>query len=67
MTEIPAEKRKRLEKRDRYRSSICSGCHYNYYNWPKPRSERGDVEVAEDYSCWHITSIKHGKCPVGPR
>ena len=66
--ETPAEKRKRLAKRDKYRSTVCRstvcrGCRHNYYNYPKPQSERGDVAVPDDYSCWFIGCIKRSKCP----
>ncbi len=48
-----------LDKRNQYRDTICAGCRDNYYNWPKPRSPRGDVEVADDMCCMmlkHATS-----------
>ena len=54
----------RLRKRDQYRTTVCAGCRYNYYNYPKPPSERGDVAVADDYSCWFIGEVKRGCCPV---
>ena len=62
MSETDAQKRKRLAKRDRYRNTVCRGCRHNYYNWPKPSNERGDVAVADGYSCWSLDRIKRGKC-----
>lgn len=49
---------KLLIKRDRYREGPCVGCRNNYYNWPKPRSERGDVEVPEDGKCWSLEKAR---------
>jgi hypothetical protein len=63
MEETAAQKKKRLEKRNKYRNTVCSGCRHNYYNFPKGRSANGDVEVEEDYSCWSINSVSRGKCP----
>ena len=63
MEETPANKRKRIEKRNKYRGTVCSGCRHNYYNYPKGKSDNGDVAVSEDYSCWSINSISRGKCP----
>lgn len=62
--ETPSEKRKRIEKRNKYRNTVCRGCRHNYYNFPKPQSANGDVAVDEDYSCWSIDSISRGKCPA---
>jgi len=67
MEETTSQKKKRLEKRNKYRSTICSGCRHNYYNFPKGPSENGDVEVSDDYSCWSITSILRGKCSAYSR
>jgi hypothetical protein len=61
-SETPAEKRKRLAKRDKYRGTVCLGCRHNYYNFPKGRSANGDVAVSEDYSCWSLGYIVRGKC-----
>jgi len=66
MDETPAEKRKRIEKRDLNRGTVCVGCHYNYYNWPKGASPNGDVAIPDDYSCWYIGRIAHGKCALRP-
>lgn len=60
-TETPREQKTRLQKCNRYRDSVCQGCCHNYYNFPKPTNGI-DVAVDSDYSCWHITSIKRGKC-----
>ena len=53
----------RLRRRDQYRTTVCVGCRHNYYNFPKPQNERGDVVVADDYSCWFIGEVNRGKCP----
>jgi hypothetical protein len=54
-----------LEKlRNQYRSTVCSGCRYNYYNFPKGQSANGDVEVVETYGCWHLSGITRGKCSI---
>jgi hypothetical protein len=63
MEETEQEKKKRLQKRDKYRNSTCQGCRHNYYNFPKEKSPNGDVAVSEDYSCWHMKSISRGICP----
>lgn len=60
--ETPAQRRRRLEKRDRCRNTVCVGCRSNYYNYPKPRGSNGDVEVEEDYSCWHLSLVRRGSC-----
>jgi hypothetical protein len=62
MNETPAEKRKRIEKRNKHRNTTCSGCRHNYYNFAKGQSANGDVAVSEDYSCWSIMDISRGKC-----
>lgn len=67
MSETVAQRTKRLEMRDRYRETVCKGCRHNYYNWPKPRSDRGDVAVPDDCSCWNVDKIKNGKCPAYSR
>ena len=53
----------RLRKRDQCRTTVCVGCRHNYYNFPKPPSERGDVAVADDYSCMFLFAVQRGKCP----
>lgn len=55
---------KMLKKRDEFRTTICSGCRDNYYNWPKPRSPRGDVEVAEDKCCMMLKHATAKDCGV---
>lgn len=60
--ETKAQRTARLRKRDRFRTTVCAGCRHNYYNFPKPQSERGDVAVAEDYSCWFIGEVRRGVC-----
>ena len=61
-SETPSQRKKRLEKRNANRNTVCTGCRHNYYNFPKPQSASGDVAVAEDYSCYHLNLIKRGKC-----
>jgi len=61
MTETAREKKARLAKRNKYRSTVCSCCRHNYYNWPKGRSANGDVEVEEDYSCWHLHCVRYDR------
>jgi hypothetical protein len=60
--ETPVQKRKRIEKRNKYRNTVCSGCRHNYYNFAKGQSANGDVAVSEDYSCWNLKYITRGKC-----
>ena len=60
--ETKAQRAARLRRRDTSRRTVCVGCQYNYYNFPKPQSERGDVAVAEDYSCWFLGEIRRGVC-----
>ena len=60
--ETPAQRKKRLEKRNRYRTTVCKGCRYNYSNYPK-ESDGWNAGVPKGYSCWHIDSIRRGKCP----
>jgi len=67
MEETASQKKKRLEKRNKYRTTVCRGCRHNYYNFPKAQSANGDVEVPDDYSCWSITSVSRGKCPAHSR
>ena len=55
---------KRIEKRNQYRTTVCSGCHYNYYNFPKAEADNIGVSIPEDYSCWYIDKVKRGKCPL---
>jgi len=64
--ETTSQKRKRIEKRNKYRSTVCVGCHNNYYNFPKATSSNGDVAVAADYSCWHLSMIYRGRCKARP-
>lgn len=61
--ETPFQKRKRLERRNRYRDTVCRGCRNNFYNWPKP-SDGWNAAVPDDYSCWYIGEIRRGKCPM---
>jgi hypothetical protein len=60
--ETKAEKRKRIERRNRYRNTVCCGCRHNYYNFPRA-NDGVNVGVSEDYSCWSIMRIFRGKCP----
>lgn len=61
--ETQRQKERRLEMRNRYRQTACTGCHYNFYNFPKPADDQS-IEVPEDYSCWYLDRIKRGKCPL---
>ncbi len=61
--ETASQKRKRLIKRDLCRKTVCSGCHYNYYNFPTT-GNGWDAPVAEDYSCWYLDRVKRGRCPL---
>ena len=61
--EVAAQTRKRVQRRNKYRNTVCQGCRQNYYNFPKP-SDGWNVGVAENGSCWHIAGIKRGKCPA---
>lgn len=47
--ETPAQKRKRLALRNKYRGTVCAGCRSNYYNFPCERSLRGDVFLLEHH------------------
>ena len=61
--ETKAQKEKRLRLRDKHRKTTCSGCRYNYYNFPK-NGDGWNVPVEKDYSCWHLELIKRGVCPL---
>lgn len=50
--------RKLLKKRDEWRNVACTGCRHNYYNFPKPTSPNGDVEVKADGCCWSLADAK---------
>ena len=41
----------------RLRTTVCGGCHWDYYNWPKVQSPRGDVAVPEGSYCYSMPSI----------
>jgi len=56
------EKAKMLKKRNEFRETVCAGCRDNYYNWPKGRSERGDVAVAEDKYCMMLKHATKRGC-----
>jgi len=64
MEETEAQKAKRIEKRNKNRNTVCSGCRHNYYNFPKDKSSNGDVAVPDDYSCWYIDSIHGRSCSM---
>jgi hypothetical protein len=57
------QKERRLELRNKHRKTTCVGCHYNFYNFPRPASDE-NIEVPEDYSCWYLGRVKRGKCPL---
>jgi hypothetical protein len=57
------QKERRLALRDRHRETTCTGCHYNFYNYPK-LADAASIEIPDDYSCWYLNRIKRGKCPL---
>lgn len=62
MNETPAQKRKRLMRRNLYRGTVCAGCRNNYYNYPNP-GNGWDAAVPDGHSCWHLPLLRRGKCP----
>ena len=64
--ETKAEKKKRIEKRNKYRNTVCRGCRHNYYNFPRS-GDGWNAGVDEDYSCWSIKDVFRGKCPCWSR
>ena len=64
--ETSTQKRKRIEKRNKFRITVCSGCRHNYYNFPKP-SDGWNVGVEAYYSCWHLNQLNHGECSARSR
>lgn len=45
---------------ERYRETVCRGCHDNYYNW----KQAGDGWNAptDGNGCWNLYRISRGKC-----
>jgi hypothetical protein len=61
-TRAEREKQKKARMRDRYRSTVCIGCHNNRYNY----QSNGDIRNAPTTGdgCWHLDSIKRGICKL---
>lgn len=56
------EKKKQEKRKLKYRTTVCSGCRHNYYNfkqegdgWNAPTSGEG---------CWFLDQIYRNKCSM---
>lgn len=60
VTVVKREQRKRRNKRNQYRNTVCVGCRHSRYNfesdgdgWNAPTTGEG---------CYHLAEVKRGKC-----
>lgn len=62
MDEKEREKQRMAKLRDKYRSSVCSGCRNNYYNY-QHAGNGIDAPTTGD-GCFHLDRVTRGKCPL---
>jgi hypothetical protein len=62
MTEAEKEARALARLRDRYKLTVCSGCHNNRYNFESGAD--GLHAPTSGGGCWSLQRIKRGVCSV---